>query len=124
MEKNQKGQVRQMKELQGRVERLRNENDQLGAHIEKSLKDAQDNGYDVEPIARDKGKGPVVPNDVDTLANDELYSCSSPSLNLLLAKNTWERTKTRSRKMHFPHPAFSDVASGASCKARREASRR
>ena len=71
MERKQEEQVRQMKELQGQAERLRSENDQLRAQIEKSCKNAQDNGHDVQPIARNKGKGPVVHDDVDTLADDE-----------------------------------------------------
>ena len=37
MEKKQEEQVRQMKELQGHVERFQRENDQLWAQIEKSL---------------------------------------------------------------------------------------
>ena len=36
MEKKQEEQARQMKELQGHVERLQRENDQLQAQIEKS----------------------------------------------------------------------------------------
>ena len=46
MERKQAEQVRQMKELQGQAERLRCENDQLEAQIEKSHKDALDNGRD------------------------------------------------------------------------------
>ena len=56
--------------------------------------------------------------------NDELSSSNSPSLNLSLAKNTRESTRTRSRKKPSPHLAFSDTLSGASHKARREARRR
>ena len=71
-----------------------------------------------------KGKGPVVPDDIDTPTDDELSSGSSPSLNLSLAKNTRESTRTRLRKRPSPHPAFSDAISGASRRARREAGRR
>ena len=113
-----------MKELQGQVERLRRENDQLQAQIEKSRKDAQNNGHDVQPITRNKGKGPVVFDDVDTLTDDELSLGSSPSLNLSPAKNTRESTRTRSRKRHSPHLAFSDAVSCASGRAKREADRR
>ena len=52
----------------------------------------QDSGHNAQPIPHNKGKGPVVPGDVETLANDELSSGSSPSLNLLEAKKTWEST--------------------------------
>ena len=96
----------------------------MRAHIEKSRKDAQDNDHGVQPIACNKGKGHVVPNDVDTPTDDELSSGSSPSLNLSLAKSTWERTRTKSRKRPSPHSAFSDVVSGAFCRARKEATRK
>ena len=82
MERKQEKQERQMKELQGQAKRLRIENDQLRAQIEKSCKEAQDNDPDMHQIARNKGKGPIVPNDVNTPTNDELSSGSSPSLNL------------------------------------------
>ena len=81
MERKQEEQARLMKELQGQVERLRCENDQLRAHIEKSRKDTQDNSRYVQPITRDKEKGPVVLDVVDTPTNDELSSDNSPSLN-------------------------------------------
>ena len=79
----------------------------------------QDSGHDAQLIARDKGKRPIPPNDVDTPEDDEPSSGSSPSLNLSMAKNTRESTMIRSRKRPSPYPAFSDVASGASCRARR-----
>ena len=78
----------------------------------------------MQPIACDKGKGFVVPDNVNTLANEELSSGSSPSLNISLAKNTEENKRTRSRKRPSPYPTFSDANSGASRKARREADRR
>ena len=37
----------------------------------------QDSGRDVQSIACNKGKGSVVPDDVDTPADDELSSDSS-----------------------------------------------
>ena len=96
----------------------------MRAQIEKSCdlrKDTLDSGRDSQPISSDKGKGLVVPDDVDTPADDELSSSSSPSLNLSLAKNTRECT---TRKKPSPHLAFSDAVSGASRRARREAGRR
>ena len=84
----------------------------------------RDSDCDAQPIARDKGKGPVAPNNVDTSMDEELSLGSFPSLNLLLAKNTQESTRTRSRKRPSPHSAFSDAISGASCRVRRETNRR
>ena len=83
-----------------------------------------DSGCDAQPITHDKGKGVIVPNNIDTPGDDELSLGNSPSLNLLSAKNTWESTRTRSRKRPSPHPVFSDAISGASRRVRREASRR
>ena len=71
-----------MKELQGRAERLQSENDELQAQIEKSHdlgKDVRDNGQAALPIARNKGKKPIVPNDVDIPADDGFSLDSSPS---------------------------------------------
>ena len=126
MERKQEEQARHMKELQDQVERLQHENDQLRAYIEKSRdlgKDVLESVHDAQPIARDKGKGPVAPDDVDTPADDELSSSSSPSLNLSPKKNTRESIRTISHKRTSPHPTFSDVVSGASRRARREAGR-
>ena len=75
-------------------------------------------------VALNKGKEPIILDDIDTPTDDELSLGSSPSPNLSLAKNAWVSTKTRSRKRPSPHPTFSDAVSGASCKARREAGRR
>ena len=66
-------------------------------------------------ISHNKGKEPI--DDVDTLADDELSSGSSPSLRLLPVKNT--RAKSRKRTSH--RLTFSDAVSGASRRARREA---
>ena len=116
-----------MKDLQGHAECLQRENDQLRAQIEKSHflgKDVRDNGQVVHPIARNKGKETIILEDVNTLANDELSSDSFPSLSLSLEKNAWESTKAKSCKRPSHHPAFSDVVSGTSHRARREAGRR
>ena len=71
-------------------------------------------------IARDKRKGLVALDNVDTLANDELSSGNFPSLNLSLINITRESARTRSHKRSSPHPAFNDVVSGASCRAMRK----
>ena len=83
----------------------------------------RDSGRATQPIACNKGKEPIAPDNVDTLMDDELSSSSSPSLSLSLTQNAEENTKTRSRKRPSPHLAFSDAFNGASSRARREASR-
>ena len=57
-----------MQELQGRVESLQCENDQLLAQVEKSCelgRDEQDGNRAEHPFARHKGKEPIIPDDVD-----------------------------------------------------------
>ena len=76
------------------------------------------------PIARNRGKEPIIPNDVNTPGDDELSSSSSPSLSLSPAKDARESLNARSHKRPLYHPTFNDVVSGASRKARREAGRR
>ena len=78
----------------------------------------------MQPISRDKGKGPIPFDDDDTPADDELSSGSSASLNLSSVKNARESTRTRSCKRPSPHLAFSDAVSSASRRARREAGKR
>ena len=72
------------------------------------------------PITHNKGKEPVILDDVDTPVDDELSSSSSPSLSLLPKKNARESAKAKSRKRPSHHPAFSDAVIGASCRARKE----
>ena len=50
------------------------------------------------PIAHNKGKEPVVPDDVDTPVDDELLLGSSPSLSLSPTKNARKNAKAKSRK--------------------------
>ena len=98
----------------------------MWAQIEKNRdlrKDVRDNGRAAHPTVRNKGKEPIVPDDVDTLANEELSLGGSPSLSLSLAKDVRGSTKAKSCKRSSHHPAFSDAINGASNKARREASR-
>ena len=78
----------------------------------------------MHPIARNRGKEPIIPDDVGTLADDELSSSSSPSLSLSSIKNARESIKAKSRKKPSYHPGFSDAISSASRKVRREASMR
>ena len=77
IEKKQEEQARQMKELQGHVERLQRENDQLLAQIEKNCnlgKDVRDSVRVMHPISCNRGKEPIIPDDVDTPTDDELSS--------------------------------------------------
>ena len=77
----------------------------------------QDNGQARHPTARDKGKEPIVPDDVDTLADDKLSLGSSP--NLSPAKSS----RPRSRQRHLHHPAFSNADNSTFYWARREMGR-
>ena len=87
-------------------------------------KDVRDGDRVAYPITRNKGKEPVILDNVDTLADDELSSGSSPSLSLSPTKNVQESAKAKSHKRPSHHPAFSDAVSNASCRVRRETSRR
>ena len=78
----------------------------------------------MHPIAHNRGKKPIIYDDVDTPANDELSLGKSPSLSLSPVKNTWESTKAKSCKRPSHHLAFSDAVSGISHRARREACKR
>ena len=78
----------------------------------------------MHPITGNRGKEPVIPNNVNTPADDELSSGSSPSLSLLSTKNARDSTKAKLNKKPLHHPAFSDAISGVSCRARRKVGRR
>ena len=75
-------------------------------------------------ITRNRGKELFIPDNVDTLADDELSSDNSPSLSLSLAKNAQESVKAKLRKRHSHHPAFNEAVSGVSRRARRYTTRR
>ena len=113
MEKKQEEQARKMMEQR--------ENECLWPHIEKrhdiGERDVQDSGQAKHSTARDKGKEPIVPNNVDTPAYDELSSGSSP--NLSLAKSS----RVRSRQRHSHRPTFSNADNGTFCRARKETGR-
>ena len=84
-----------MRELKDRAEHLQCENDRLWAQVEKRSdlgeRDMQNSGQARHPTAHDKGKEPIIPYDVDTPANDELSSSSSP--NLSPSKNSRARSR-------------------------------
>ena len=79
----------------------------------------QDSGRALHPIPRNRGKEPIISDEADALADDELSLGSSPPLGPLPVKNT--RARLRKRTSH--HFAFNNVVSDASRQVRREASR-
>ena len=88
------------------------------------LKDVRDSGQAALPTTRNKGKEPAIPDNVNTLVDDELSLGSSPYLSLSPTKNAQEGTKPKSRKRPSHHLTFNDAVSGASRRARRETTRR
>ena len=118
MEKKQKEQAKQTRELQDHVEHLQRENDRLWAQVEKrhnlGEEDVQDNGQAKQLAIHDKGKNSLVPNDVDTPTNDELSSGSL--LNLSPTKNN----RARSHQRHSHRPAFRNTDNGLLHRAKRE----
>ena len=78
----------------------------------------------MHPIAHNRVKEPIIPDDVNTPVDDELSLSSSSSLSLSPTKNARESTKAKSRKRPSHHSAFSDVVSNTSRRARRDASNR
>ena len=112
-----------MKELQDHAKRLQRENDRFRAQVEKRRdlggRDVQDSSRALHPVPHNRGKEPIIPDEADAPADDELSSGSSPPLGLLLTKNT----RARSHKRTLHRPTFSDAVSGASHRVRREAGR-
>ena len=72
-----------MRELQDRAEHLQRENDHLRAQVEKKHnlgeRNVQDSSHARHLIACDKGKEPIILDNVDTPIDDELSSGSSPN---------------------------------------------
>ena len=118
MEKKQEEQARQMRELQDCVEHLQWEKDHLRAQVKKRRdlgeKDTQDSSQAKHPTARNKGKESIVPDNIDTSADDKLSLGSSPDLSP--TKNS--RARLHQRRLH--HPAFNNVNSGTFRHAIRE----
>ena len=81
-----------------------------------------ENKYEIAIELRNRSL--TITDNVNTPADDELSSGSSPSLSLLPTKNARESPKAKSLKRPSHHLAFSDAISGASCRARREISMR
>ena len=70
-----------MQELQAHAERLQHENDQLRAQVEESRdlgKDVRDDDRVEYPIARNKGKEPIISGNSDTSIDDELSTSPPP----------------------------------------------
>ena len=97
-----------MKKLQGHSERLQRENDQLRAQIEKShdlRKDVHDNDLVMHPIARNRGKDPIIPDDVNTPADDEL-SLGIPNFESLIGKGCSRKHKGKIAQKAFASPCL------------------
>ena len=77
----------------------------------------QDNGQARHPTAHNKEKESIIPDDVDTLTDDELSSGSSSNFSLI------KSSRVRSRQRRLQHPAFSNADSGTFRRARKETSR-
>ena len=75
-------------------------------------------------IALNRGKEPIIPNNVDTPADINCSQAVPHFFSLPPTKNARESAKAKSGKRPSYHPAFSDVVSGVSHRARRDASRR
>ena len=93
--------MRQIQDLQGSVELLQHKNDQLRAQVEKSRelgRDVQDGDRAKHPIARNKGKEPIIPDDVDAPIDDELSSGRSPSMSSPSGRNAQGSTRAKSRR--------------------------
>ena len=110
MENKQDEQARQMKEMEEHAEHLQRENDCLRAQVEKrnylDERGTQDNVQAQHLVVRDKGKKPIVLDDVDIQIDDELSSDSSTDPSLI------KGNKDRSRQRHSHHPAFSNSNNG------------
>ena len=108
-----------MRELQDRFEHLQRENDRLMAQVEERHNlgegDAQDSGQAKHPTIRDKRKKPIIADNVDILANDELSSDRSPNPSLE------KSSKARSRQRLSHWPAFNNTNNCLLRRARREA---
>ena len=89
--------MRQMKELQERIEQLQRENDRLRAQVEQrhdlDKRDAQDNDPARNPVVHNKGKKPISLDDVDTPADGELSSGSLPNPSPVKRKSNKDRKR-------------------------------
>ena len=77
----------------------------------------QDISYARHLTAHDKGKEPIVPDDVDTLEDDELSSGSSPNLSPV------KSCRNKSRQRHLYRPTFNNADNDTFYRARRETDR-
>ena len=69
-------------------------------------KDVQDGGRAMYPITHNKWKDPVIPDDADNPAYDELSLGSSPFLSLSPTKSARESAKAKSGKRPSHHPCL------------------
>ena len=106
-----------MQELQAYAERLQRENDQLWAQVVETRdlgKDVRDDDRVEHPIARNKGKKPIIFGDGDAPVDDELSSRRSPSMSPSPRRNAWGSTRAKLQRKHLHRPALSYIVSGTS----------
>ena len=110
-----------MKELWEHAERMQHENDRLQAQVEKRHDrgegDTQNGGQAKHPTVHDKGKKPIIPDDADAPADDELSSRSS------LNPSPVKSSRARSCQRHSHHPPISNTNNDLLFQAGRETSR-
>ena len=105
LEVRQEEQVRQMDELRGQTNRLRDENERLQAQLEASWAvQSREPPRPFPPPRLGKGKEAATPYDIDLPADDELSSSSSP---LLRRSSSPNAAKPHSRKRPSRRPSRS-----------------
>ena len=87
----QEKQVRQIAELQNRVDHLQQDNDRLRARLEEDRgENAQGSNHPTPSVKQNKGKQLILPGDSDVTTDDELSSDSSPLPDMSPPKNNVE----------------------------------
>ena len=86
-----------MAELHSRADHLQEENDCLQARLEEDQgENARGSSHPVPPVKQNNGKEPILPDDSDVAADDELSSGSFSFPNLPPPKNNVEdESRTR-----------------------------
>ena len=77
-----------MVELQSHADHLQQENDRMRTLLEGEwVENARGSSHPAPPVKQNKGKEPIQLEDSNAAADDELYSGSSPLLDLPPSKN-------------------------------------
>ena len=91
MEAKQEEQARQMAELQSLDDHLQQENNYLRARLEgERIENARGSNHPAPLLKQNKGKEPILLEDNDAAADDELSSGSSPLPDMTPPKNNVE----------------------------------